>query len=69
MTIKSVSNLVLYALLLPLFSTMLLKTFKMEPLAKDMFITRWSGVLTVIGALLIAFSSTPTLLIICESIN
>ncbi|KJR86145.1 MFS transporter [Sporothrix schenckii 1099-18] len=67
LTIGTTTNLVLCLVLLPLASTVLLKSGSLfgidgSSLRKDLWIARVSGTLIVFGALLIAFAVTPWLL-------
>lgn len=47
--------------MLPAMSTFFLHTLGMSPLAKDLWLARWSCVLLILADLLIAFSNTPAL--------
>lgn len=69
MTIKSTSTLVLYLLILPGLSTLLLKRFHMSAVSKDLFLTRASGVVLIIGALMIALAYKPAILVVALIIN
>lgn len=67
LTIRSTMNLCLCLVLLPLASAALLKSGPIfgingSPLRKDLWLARVSGILLVIGSLLIAFAVTPWLL-------
>lgn len=67
MTIKSASFLILMIAILPAISTFCLKVLNMSPMAKDLWLTRWSGVLLIIGALFVSFAVNPFLLALGES--
>ncbi|KAL1894895.1 hypothetical protein Sste5346_005582 [Sporothrix stenoceras] len=67
LTIRSTTNLCLCLVLLPLASAALLKSGPLfgisgSSLRKDLWLARVSGVLLVVGSLLIAFAVTPWLL-------
>lgn len=47
--------------ILPAMSTYCLNKLKMTPLSKDLWLSRWSGVLLIIADLVITFSFTPFL--------
>lgn len=63
-TIKSASFLILMIAILPAVSLFCLKVLKMSPMSKDLWLSRWSGVLLIIGALFIAFAASPFLMAI-----
>ena len=67
-TIKSASVLILMIAILPAVSLFCLKVLKMSPMSKDLWLSRWSGVLLIIGALFIAFAASPFLMAIGEFI-
>ncbi|CAK7215197.1 hypothetical protein SBRCBS47491_002401 [Sporothrix bragantina] len=71
LTIRSTTNLVLCLVLLPLASAALVSSSGRlgrltgtagSPLRKDLWLARFSGVLLVLGSILIAFAVTPALL-------
>ena len=64
LTIRSTANLVLQLVLLPAISRFCVVRLHIDPLSKDLWIARVSGITITIGALMIAFSSTPWLLCI-----
>ena len=47
--------------LLPAVSSICLRQLNMSPLSKDLWLSRWSGVVLVLADLAIAFSSSPVL--------
>ncbi|KAK7739043.1 hypothetical protein SLS53_005941 [Cytospora paraplurivora] len=61
LTLKSASFIVMLTFLLPAVSTFCLHTLDMSPLSKDLWLSRWSGVLLILADLIITFSYTPAL--------
>lgn len=61
LTLKSASFVAMLTIVLPAFSSFCLGTLGMSPLSKDMWLSRWSGVVVVLADLAIAFSSSPAL--------
>ncbi|EFX02009.1 major facilitator superfamily transporter [Grosmannia clavigera kw1407] len=62
LTIRSMSNLVLFIVILPAASIFCLHRLGMSPLTKDLVLARISGVFAVLGSLMIAFAVTPWML-------
>lgn len=61
LTLKSASFIVMLTVLLPAISSICLRQLNMSPLSKDLWLSRWSGVVLVLADLAIAFSSSPAL--------
>lgn len=47
--------------LLPAVSSICLRQLNMSPLSKDLWLSRWSGIVLILSNLAIAFSSSPSL--------
>ncbi|KXJ88444.1 major facilitator superfamily domain-containing protein [Microdochium bolleyi] len=62
LTIRSISNLAVLTLIMPLLSRTLLVNLHLHPAVKDLWIARFSGLVGVTGFLLIAFASQPAIL-------
>ncbi|KUI63980.1 hypothetical protein VM1G_10759 [Cytospora mali] len=60
-TLKSASFILMLTVILPAISTFCLSTLGMSPLAKDLWLARWSGVVLILADLVITFSYTPSL--------
>jgi hypothetical protein len=69
LTIRSIVSFVVLILVLPAITHVLTKSFKMSVIRRDLWIARATGLAGVLGTLLIAFASTPDVLIIGASPN
>ncbi|KAB5528849.1 major facilitator superfamily domain-containing protein [Coniochaeta sp. 2T2.1] len=63
-TVRSASTLLLLAVILPGISWVCVHTFKMSSMAKDLWLSRISGIVQTLGALLVAFSVSGTMLMV-----
>lgn len=61
LTLKSASFIVMLTVLLPAISSLCLRQLNMSPLSKDLWLSRWSGIVLILANLAIAFSSSPAL--------
>ncbi|KAG6367750.1 hypothetical protein INS49_001945 [Diaporthe citri] len=61
LTLKSASFIVMLIVLLPAVSSFCLRQLNMSPLSKDLWLSRWSGIVLILANLAIAFSSSPAL--------
>ncbi|KAJ0103929.1 tp synthase f0 [Diaporthe amygdali] len=61
LTLKSASFIIMLTVILPAVSSFCLKRLGMSPLSKDLWLSRWSGVMLVVADLAVAFSFTPAL--------
>ncbi|OIW31379.1 MFS general substrate transporter [Coniochaeta ligniaria NRRL 30616] len=63
-TIRSASTLLLLAAVLPAISWVCVHTFQMSSMAKDLWLSRISGIVQTLGALLVAFSVNGSMLMV-----
>lgn len=61
LTLKSASFIIMLTLILPAMSTFCRERLLMSPLSKDLWLSRWSGLLLLLADLVITFSYTPLL--------
>jgi MFS family permease len=63
-TIRSASTLLLLAAILPAISWVCVHKFKMSSMAKDLWLSRISGIVQTLGALMVAFSVNGGMLMV-----
>ena len=66
LTVSGAANLVVLVVILPAVSWACLNYLSMSALTKDLWLARVTGIIQAVGAVMVAFSFTPSLLAICK---